>query len=98
MEIASTQRPLWEITAALQAQRKKYALYDKPLAADAGMNLILGDLHELNEHRWGNLRNELKLEVNRWHRMKIEPWRRVASGFMCLFFCLRRSPLGDHSP
>jgi lipopolysaccharide export system permease protein len=93
LELSSTQRPLREIAAGIADQQRKVKRVRQLLAADLAMNLVTGELHELNEHRWGNLRHECQLEVNRLHRLRLEPWRRWSTSFMCLFFTIVGIPM-----
>jgi lipopolysaccharide export system permease protein len=93
LELSATHRTLREIPAAAAEQEVRIRNLKQALAADLAMNLLTGELHELNEPRWQTLRQELRSANNDLHRLRAEPWRRSASGFMCLCFAVVGIPL-----
>jgi lipopolysaccharide export system permease protein len=87
-DIVASQLPLRDIPEAITQQQQTIRTQKQALAAEAGMSLIGGDLLDLNETRWKIKRQLLQQQLNRLYRLQIEPWRRTASGFMCLCFAV----------
>jgi lipopolysaccharide export system permease protein len=55
--------------------------------------MLTGNLDELNGPEWAARQSEMQACVARLHRLRTEPWRRVANGLSCFCFALVGAPL-----
>lgn len=88
LELGPTHITLRDLPQAIAQQRRRIRQERERLAAEAGFNLVTGDLLELNEPNWQVKRQQIAAQESRLHRLETELPRRTASGFMCLFFML----------
>lgn len=87
------QLPISTIAAEIDHQREEITRIEQTLAAEAGMELLSGNLDHLSEGTWQAKRRQMSDARNRLNRLRVEPWRRWASGFSCLCFVLVGAPL-----
>ncbi|MFN0020082.1 MAG: LptF/LptG family permease [Pirellulaceae bacterium] len=87
------QLPLSEIDAQIDLQREEIVRLQQALAAEAGFELLAGDMDALSSAAWQGKHSSLLAAQNRLYRLRTEPWRRWASGFSCLAFVLLGAPL-----
>ncbi len=87
------QLPLSQIAGQIDHQRREIARLQQSFAAEAGFELLSGDVEALSSAAWEPKRQTLLDAQNRLHRLRTEPWRRWASGFSCLAFVLLGAPL-----
>ena len=87
------QMPLSQIPAAIDEQREEIQRLQQALAAEAGFELLSGDLDALKSSDWETKHLALLDAQSRLHRLRTEPWRRWASGFSCLAFVMLGAPL-----
>lgn len=60
----------------------------------AAFQMMTGDFARLADPPgWQQRRDTIEGERSRLHRLRLEPWRRWASGFSCFFFVLVGAPL-----
>jgi lipopolysaccharide export system permease protein len=74
-------------------QRRQIEELQRVLAADAAMQMMLGDFDTLTSSDWIERHQQVRNMQMRLHRLETEPWRRVANGFSCLCFALVGSAL-----
>ena len=89
-----------QISSAAIKQKASIRGLEQQLAARAAFQMVLGDFPQLqattkhaDNKTWNKLHKqhaESKFQLNRMH---LEPWRRVAEGFSCLFIVLVGAPL-----
>jgi len=87
------QLPSSEISGAIAQQREEILRMRQSLAAEAGFELLAGNLDSLSSGYWEPKRYILLDAENRLHRLQTEPFRRWASGFSCLAFVMVGIPL-----
>ena len=87
------QLPLSEISARIDQQRAEILRLQQALAAEAGFELLSGNVDALNGGAWQSKHYLLSDAQNRLNRLRTEPWRRWASGFSCLAVVLLGAPL-----
>jgi lipopolysaccharide export system permease protein len=85
--------PIRQIGHEVQRQRSEIDQTEELMAARAGMGLAVGKLEWLSDtnHRQWTVR--ASNGKDRLNRLKMEPHRRWASGFCCLFFVWLGIPL-----
>lgn len=87
------QLPLSEIPARIDQQREEILRLQQSLAAEAGFELLSGNIEALHSGPWEGKHYSLSNAQDRLNRLRTEPWRRWASGFSCLAFVLLGAPL-----
>jgi len=87
------QLPLSQIASEVEKQRAEILRLQQALAAEAGFDLLSGNLDALNSSAWESKRFALVDAQSRLNRLRTEPWRRWASGFSCLAFVMLGAPL-----
>ena len=87
------QLPLSEIPARIDQQREEILRLQQALSAEAGFELLSGNIDTLNSGAWESKHYSLSNAQDRLNRLRTEPWRRWASGFSCLAFVLLGAPL-----
>lgn len=92
-EPSPSQLRLSDIPTEIVTQRKTIDELEKALAADAAIQMVIGDFDGLNSGSWQHGHQKLNLAQERLHRLHTEPWRRWANGFSCFFFVLVGAPL-----
>ena len=90
---APQQLPLSAIAAQIDEQQQEIVRVKQSLAAEAGFELLAGELDSLGKEAWQGKHQELADAESRLYRLRTEPWRRWASGFSCLAFVLLGAPL-----
>jgi lipopolysaccharide export system permease protein len=86
--------PLRRIAAELRAQREVTERFEEQASTAAAFQMMTGDFSGLSDARaWERRRSEMEGQRSRLDRLKLEPWRRWASGFSCFFFVLVGAPL-----
>jgi len=66
---------------------------EQQMAAEAAYQMILGDFEQLGGNRWNELHHRHDQATRRLTRLHLEPWRRFAEGFGCLFTVMVGAPL-----
>ncbi|MGE3776494.1 MAG: LptF/LptG family permease, partial [Pirellulaceae bacterium] len=84
---------LHRIPREIAEQKRQIAELQREFAAEAALQMLLADLHELTSDQWPARQQQLANMQARLHRLYTEPWRRVANGFSCLCFALVGAPL-----
>ena len=88
----ATNRPsdtaLREIESRITSQQSTIFDLKQNLAAQAGFQLLTGDLMELTGKAWQTNNEELRVAHFTLNRYEAEPYRRWANGFCCLAFVL----------
>ncbi len=74
-------------------QRADILELEQTMAAEAAYQMLSGDFAELSSDAWRLRHGRLRGAQDTLHRFEMEPWRRWASGFSCLFFALAGAPL-----
>jgi lipopolysaccharide export system permease protein len=87
------QLPLSQISGEVDKQRAEILRLEQALAAEAGFELLSGNLDALSSGAWESKRFALVDAQSRLNRLRTEPWRRWASGFSCLAFVMLGAPL-----
>jgi lipopolysaccharide export system permease protein len=87
------QLPLSQIAGQIDEQQREILRLQQALAAEAGFELLSGDLDALANSAWETKRVSLIDAQSRLNRLRTEPWRRWASGFSCLAFVMLGAPL-----
>ncbi len=82
------------------AQRASMEELDQRLAARAALQMVMGEIHQLGETSkhpdgatWSLLHRRRSDGETRLNRLHLEPWRRCAEGFSCLFVVMVGAPL-----
>ena len=88
------------ISSEAVAQLATIESLEQRLAARAALQMMAGDLHHLGIREphadgktWAALHAERHGAQSRLHRLNLEPWRRWAEGFSCLFLVMVGAPL-----
>jgi lipopolysaccharide export system permease protein len=89
----ATNLELRQISHEIRRQQDEIELSQETLAARVAMGLATGKLHWLESPRTLVTVNAIHSGRHQITRIKIEPWRRWASGFNCLFFVWVGIPL-----
>ena len=76
-----------------EAEKKRLRELGRQMAVRATMQFALGDFADLNDEKWRSLHAEQRGASTRLNRLRLEPWRRFANGFSCLFFVIVGAPL-----
>ena len=85
---------LRRISAEAGRQREVTATAERQGATAAAFQMMTGQLPQLtDEADWRRRRDAIEGARSRLHRLRLEPWRRWASGFSCFFFVLLGTPL-----
>lgn len=91
------------ISDELVAQQAAIQAMEQRLAARAAFQMVLGEFHQLaakNKHpdseNWNKLHRDYQAAKSRLNRLHLEPWRRCAEGFSCLFIVMVGAPLAIH--
>lgn len=88
----ATNRPsdtaLREIESRITSQQSTILDLKQNLAAQAGFQLLTGDLMEMTGKAWLTNNEELRVAHFNLNRYEAEPYRRWANGFCCLAFVL----------
>ena len=81
-------------------QQARIQSIEQMLAARAAFQMVTGDfaaLESTSEHpdglNWNTLHQQHKDSKSRLNRLNLEPWRRCAEGFSCLFIVAVGAPL-----
>ncbi|NOY40625.1 MAG: YjgP/YjgQ family permease [Planctomycetes bacterium] len=82
-----------EIGPSKIEQKALISQLDQELAADAAHAMMTGRMFELSEDMWQDKENSLAQARNKLYRLSLEPHRRWANGFSCLFFVLIGAPM-----
>ena len=80
--------PLREIESRITSQQSTILDLKQNLAAQAGFQLLTGDLMEMTGKAWQTNNEELRVAHFNLNRYEAEPYRRWANGFCCLAFVL----------
>lgn len=88
-----TEYPMREIGPEIKKQRALIETTQEVLAARTAIGLAAGKLEWLDDARAFEAISVVEQGRNRLQRLDIEPWRRWASGFSCLFFVWVGIPL-----
>lgn len=85
---------LRRIPAETVRQREVTASAERRWATTAAFQMMTGEFPQLtDESVWRARRGAIETGRGRLHRLRLEPWRRWASGFSCFFFVLMGTPL-----
>lgn len=85
--------PLRSIPQATREQKTEIRELKEAQAAEAAFALVTGDFEAINEIQWSQRRHNLSGAEGQLNRLRMEPWRRSASGFSCLCFLCVGAPL-----
>jgi lipopolysaccharide export system permease protein len=86
--------PLRRLAPETRAQREITANRERQAATAAGFHWMSGNLPAIMETAaWQQRQANIQGARDRLHRLRLEPWRRWASGFSCFFFVLVGAPL-----
>jgi len=86
--------PLRRIGAESRAQRELTQSTEQQGTTAAAFQMMTGDFSNLADPSlWRRRRDAIAGQRARMHRLKLEPWRRWASGFSCFCFVLIGAPL-----
>ncbi len=85
--------PLNRIARETEAEKQLVQSIGEQMALDAGTDMIVGNFAALTGSRWSKDQTYLGDESERMYRLLIEPARRWANGFSCLFFVLIGAPM-----
>jgi len=80
--------PSVRIVSAIRQTQADIGQLEKSMAANAGFSMATGNLASLTQPSWQTQLDQLKSLRSRLVRLRIEPWRRWATGFTCFFFLL----------
>jgi len=80
--------PMSQIGDASRETRAEISQLEKSMAANAGFALGTGNFVALTQPSWQAQMHQLQSLRSRQIRLRIEPWRRWATGFSCFFFVL----------
>lgn len=91
---------LEHISNAAVAQQSAIETLQQQMAARAALQMVMGNFEQLGpttSHADGKTWNELhanyRMAQTRLNRLHLEPWRRCAEGFSCLFVVMVGAPL-----
>ena len=85
--------PLRVIPEEIRTQQALQAELEPQLALAAGIDLLTGDVSGLNSPNWQGTNQTLRDVRGLIARLRLEPYRRWASGFSCLSFVLIGAPI-----
>ncbi len=85
--------PMNDLRRAVRDTQHHLERTELRLAANAAYQLASGDFVRLQDPAWRPDLNSLAQQQGRLNRLFLEPWRRWAAGFSCLFFALVGVPL-----
>jgi lipopolysaccharide export system permease protein len=85
--------PLNRIAREVELQQQQNTAIGEQLALDAANQMIDGQFVRLTDRHWAGEITTLGNEQERLYRLLIEPARRWANGFSCLFFVLIGAPM-----
>jgi len=85
--------PLRQISGRTEKQKQHIRLLEQSLAAEAAYQMLGGEFDALTDGQWDSRRRELENSRQQLFRLRVEPWRRWANGFSCLFFVMVGIPL-----
>ena len=81
-------------------QQTNIRTVEQQMAARAAFQLITGDFNALGStiphvdgSSWNTLHQQHRQSKSRLNRLRLEPWRRFAEGFSCLFIVIVGAPL-----
>ncbi|MBX3423664.1 MAG: LptF/LptG family permease [Pirellulaceae bacterium] len=85
--------PMRAMPAELERQRVSLSELEEVQTARAGMALAIGKYEWLGDAFHQDCKVKTRYGTYRLHQLKMEPWRRWAAGFSCLFFVWVGIPL-----
>jgi lipopolysaccharide export system permease protein len=88
--------PMWLLAPETERQRESLQQLRERYALEASLALLTGDFETLAGPEWETRHRQLNTAIERFHRLRTEPWRRWANGFSCLFFVVVGAPLAMH--
>jgi len=88
-----TDIPLNRIAQEVQIQQERNEAFSEQMALNAADEMIAGDFTALRGPQWADDQGHLTNEQSRLFRLWMEPARRWANGFSCLFFVLIGAPM-----
>ena len=91
--LSPTDVPLSRMAKEVQVQRELNKTCSEQLAFNAADEMMAGDFAALAAHQWVTDEGFLTNEQSRLYRLLMEPPRRWANGFSCLFFVLIGAPM-----
>jgi lipopolysaccharide export system permease protein len=91
--VAPWHLPLARIRGEVIKQQERIGELEELLAADAAYQMMTGDFAGLTDAAWSQRQNNLTETRYQLRRLRVEPWKRWASGFSCFFFVLIGAPL-----
>ncbi len=91
--VSPSQFSIGQIPAELSKQAEQNDRRGEQLACEFAMGLVSGRFESLDNQRIKTLQAELNETQKRLARLKLEPQRRLAQGFTCLFFVWMGVPL-----
>jgi lipopolysaccharide export system permease protein len=91
---------LARISNEMVQQQANIRTLEQQLAARAAFQMITGNFSALGTttkhadgQTWNGLHQQRRLSRSRLNRLRLEPWRRFAEGFSCLFIVMVGAPL-----
>lgn len=88
-----TEYPMRDIAPEIRKVRSEIEETQELLAARSAMGMAVGKFEWLDDARTYDAISVVEIGHSRLQRLDIEPWRRWASGFSCLFFVWVGIPL-----
>jgi lipopolysaccharide export system permease protein len=85
--------PLNRIPLEVQIQQEHNEAFTEQMALTAADEMISGDFGALTGPHWADDQTHINNEQSRLFRLLMEPARRWANGFSCLFFVLIGAPM-----
>jgi lipopolysaccharide export system permease protein len=83
----------WRIGTEIPKQEEHIASLQENMAAEAALELLMGEFSALADPRWQQQQQTLVAAQNRLNRLRTEPWRRWSNGFSCFCFVVVGVPL-----
>jgi lipopolysaccharide export system permease protein len=80
--------PMSQIEKSVRDVEAEISHLEKTMAANAGFAMAGADFAKLRQPGWQSQLNQLAALRSRLIRLRMEPWRRWATGFSCFFFVL----------
>ncbi|MBN2295609.1 MAG: LptF/LptG family permease [Pirellulales bacterium] len=82
-----------ELSSEITKQKSLVAEMENKMAVRATNQMLGGDFDELIGRAWNTQDKALSEAYRRLHRLRAEPWRRLADGFCCLCFAWIGAPM-----
>jgi lipopolysaccharide export system permease protein len=84
---------LYQMGDQRRAEQQQLERLRRQMAEAAALQLASGSFEQLQSAHWNDQLNHWASTQDRLNRLTVEPWRRWANGFSCLFFVFVGAPL-----